>query len=101
MTADGTEAKGGAEFPPMLTTPEAAAYLAGCEPGTRVATTEFIRFAERFGLKPVDVIGGGSRNRGGSTVRQKWSRRQIDLCLLTGLSFREALKWAQGATLKI
>lgn len=91
------------KFPPMMTTPEAAAYLAGREYSerARVNLSEFIRFTERFGLKPMDVIGGGSRNRGEATVRQKWSKRQIDLILLTGQPLREALKWAQGATIQL
>ena len=87
-------------FPLVMTTPEAAAYLAGGKPGSRAGRVSvFIRFAEHFGLKPVDTVGGGSRNRGETTVRQKWSRRQIDLVLLTGQPLRDSLKWAQGATL--
>lgn len=84
-----------------MTTPEAAAYLAGRELGARVNLSEFCRFIERFGLKPMDVIGGGSRYRGETTVREKWSKRQIDLILLTGQPLREALKWAQGATIQL
>lgn len=87
----------------MMSTPEAAAYLAGRAHSerARVNVSEFIRFTERFGLKPMDVIGGGSRYRGETTVRQKWSKRQIDLILLTGQPLREALKWAQGATIQL
>lgn len=88
-------------FPPVMTTPEAAAYLSGKELSARPNVSEFIRFTERFGLKPVDAIGGGSRNRGECTVRYKWSKRQIDLVLLTGQPLREALKWAQGATIQL
>lgn len=90
-------------FPPVMTTPEAAAYLSGRELSERakVNVSEFIRFTERYGLKPVDAIGGGSRNRGETTVRYKWSKRQIDLILLTGQPLREALKWAQGATIQL
>ena len=96
-----TEAK--KKFPPMMTTPEAAAYLAGRDMSerSRVNVSEFVRFTERFGLVPVDMVGGGSRNRGEVTVRCKWSKRQIDLILLTGKPLREALKWAQGATIQL
>lgn len=88
-------------FPPVMTTPQAAAYLAGRKPGSRVSVSEFIRFAERFRLMPVDTVGGGSRYRGESTVRQKWSKRHIDLVLLTGLPWKETLKWAQQASLHV
>ena len=88
-------------FPPIMTTPEAAAYLAGREMGAKVNVSEFIRFAEHFALKPIDSIGGGSRNKGETTVRQKWSKKQIDLILLTGQPLRDSLKWAQGVTFKI
>lgn len=91
----------GQNFPPVMSTPEAAAYLAGKKPSARVNVQEFVRFAERFRLEPVDVVGGGSRNRGESTVRQKWSKRHIDLVLLTGMRWRDALKWAQQAPLHV
>ena len=93
--------KQGRGVPHVLTTPEAAAYLAGREMGAKVNVSEFIRFAEHFALKPIDSIGGGSRNKGETTVRQKWSKKQIDLILLTGQPLRDSLKWAQGVTFKI
>lgn len=94
--------KTGRDYPKMMSTPEAAAFLAGKprECGN-LSQSEFLRFAEKYGLEPMDEIGGGSRNRGESTVRRKWSRAHIELCLLTGLPFRDALKWAQRAQLVI
>jgi hypothetical protein len=90
------------DFPKMMSTPEAAAFLAGKPRDCgNLSQSEFLRFAEKYGIAPMDEIGCGSRNRGESTVRWKWSRAHIELCLLTGLPFREALKWAQGAKLMI
>lgn len=89
------------DYPKMMSTPEAAAYLAGADAGTRVNQGEFMRFAETYGLKPIETLKSFGARRSDISVRQKWSKRHIDLVLLTGLPFREALKWAQGAKLMI
>lgn len=89
------------EFPIIMSTPEAAAYVAGKPLGTEVRHTEFLRFVDAYEIPPIDTVGTANRNKGGISVRYKWSKKHIDLCLLTGLHFKEALKWAQRASLCI
>lgn len=89
------------DYPKIMSTPEAQAYVAGKPLGSEVRTEEFIRFVERFEIPPIDAVGTANRNRGEVSVRHKWSKRHIDLCLLTGMKFKDALKWAQQAVLSI
>lgn len=84
-----------AKYPLIMTASEGADYLA--QAGKRVDTAEFFRFVERFEIPPVDTAGANGKSRGQSIVRRKWSKAHIDLCLLTGLRFREALEWRQKA----
>jgi hypothetical protein len=78
-----------------MTAREGADYLA--QAGKRVDTTEFFRFVARFEIPPVDTSGANGKSRGSVIVRRKWSKAHIDLCLLTGLRFKEALAWRQKA----
>lgn len=72
------------EFPLLLTTEQAARYLAGRSVDSpRVNTGRFLRFAERYGLQPKGFTEATRRVGGESVsyVRRLWSRRQIDRIL--------------------
>lgn len=88
-----------ASYPLILSPNEGARYLAGVSDG-QPNRAEFLRFVERFSIPPIDEA-GSSRDHVGIIVRRKWSRRHIDLCLLTGLPFPEALEWARKANISI
>lgn len=83
------------KYPLIMSANEAAVYIAQSD--KRVDTAEFFRFVERFEIPPVDTAGANGKSRGSVIVRRKWSKAHIDLCLLTGLRFKEALAWRQKA----
>lgn len=83
------------KYPLIMTASEAAVYIAQSD--KRVDTAEFFRFVERYEIPPVDTAGANGKSRGSVLVRRKWSKAHIDLCLLTGLRFKEALAWRQKA----
>lgn len=83
------------KYPLIMSANEGAAYIAQTD--KRVDPSEFFRFVERFEIPPVDTAGANGKLRGQAIVRRKWSKAHIDLCLLTGLRFKEALAWRQKA----